>query len=93
MSALRFRVWVAGQLRLEEWLDERINPAASAEAAQRHAALAMASGHPWLVEIYDPDADEANAYVRFGTDTAGMVEPHKTFTSLARELGLEGDRP
>lgn len=92
MSALRFRVWVGGQLRLEEWLDEKIHPAAAEDAAQRHAATAMASGRPWLVEIYNPDADEADAYIRFGTDTAGMVEPTQTFGTLAAELGLEEDQ-
>lgn len=77
---LRLRVWVEGELIEETWVDtsgpdrERLTDAAS----QRHKALtdrADREGRRWLVETFDPALPEEQAYVRFGTDKAGMVEP------------------
>jgi hypothetical protein len=78
MSAgLRFRVYVAGRLRLEEWITD---PDLATNAAERHAAVARASGEPWLLEIFDPDVPTTEAYVRFGTDRGGMVVPSAGLT-------------
>jgi hypothetical protein len=79
-DALRLRFWMGGELRDEVWLDTS-DPRA-AELAEfcstYHAAqaeLADAAGVAWLVEVYNPELPEENAYVRFGTDTDGMVAP------------------
>lgn len=83
-AGLRFRVWVSGELVLEDWAvvsDE----AAAAEAGDilgaRHSHIAReahAAGKRWLAELYDPGAAPGEAYLRFGTDTAGMVNPVAT---------------
>jgi hypothetical protein len=72
VRGLRFRVWVGGRLLLEEWITA---PDHAAVAAVKHAAVALDTGEPWLVEVFDPEAPAAEAYMRFGTDTAGMVDP------------------
>lgn len=71
-QGLRFRIYVGGQLRAEEWVDE---PADAPAAAERHARMALGPGQPWLVEVFNPDAPPDSAYLRFGTDQGGMVEP------------------
>jgi hypothetical protein len=87
-DGLRFRVWVDGKLTLEEWIDD---PEKADPAAGRHAVAALASGKPWLVEIFDPDLPEEEAYIRFGSDPAGMVEPIplEPPIDLARSLGID----
>lgn len=77
---LRLRFWTGGQLRDEVWLSaDDTDAAALAEHVATHHAqlahLAEAAGVPWLVEAFDPSAEEGSAYVRYGTDTAGMVQP------------------
>lgn len=77
---LRFRVWIAGRLVEQVWIDATNPDAAShSEAVQaRHAALvaeAERCDQPWLIEIYDPSKPEHEAFLRIGTDTAGMVDP------------------
>lgn len=74
---LRFRVWVGGELVREDWL-----PGATLEAGgdlgHVHAGLASeaeAAGEAWLVEVYDPAAPADDGYLRFGSDTSGMVCP------------------
>lgn len=79
-SRLRLRFWIAGQLRDEVWLDSADPDAGNlAEFVSayhlRLSEMADAVGLPWLTEVYDPGAPEAEAYLRFGTDTKGMVEP------------------
>ena len=71
-TGLRFRVYVAGRLRLEEWITD---PDLAASAAERHATVARSTGDPWLLEVFDPDAPPGDAYIRFGTDGDGMVAP------------------
>jgi hypothetical protein len=79
-SALRVRIYVSGQLVRERWLDAA-DPDALAQATAAgplDATLceaAEAVHQPWLVEVYDPAQPEDLAYMRFGTDRAGMVEP------------------
>jgi hypothetical protein len=82
---LRFRVYVDGRLRVETWIDciDADASAAADEAARLHAAItdaAAAAGSVWLTEVYDPDQPEANAYLRFGTDRAGMTAPRPVET-------------
>lgn len=81
---LRFRVWVGGELVREDWLPGASLDAgadlahAGADLAHVHGGLATdaeAAGEPWLVEVYDPDAPADEGYLRFGSDTAGMVCP------------------
>ena len=88
MGALRFRIWLGGDLHLEEWIDEHADPVAAADAARRHATITMTATVPWLVEVYDPTADPTNAYIRFGTDDKGMVEP-RPIDNIAQALGLD----
>lgn len=77
---LRFRMWVDGRLVDEMWVDagnpdaERITDA----ARDRHQAMAARADRDdlvWLVEVFDPGELPERAYVRMGTDRAGMVAP------------------
>jgi hypothetical protein len=76
---LRFRVWVAAVLVEEVWLDatDPLDRARIDGVRDRHMAIADAAeadGKLWLVEVYDPALGQFG-YMRFGTDTAGMVDP------------------
>ena len=77
---LRFRLFVGGQLIDQVWLNAD-NPADHDridEVRDRHDALSVqadADGLPWMVEVYDPALHDREAYLRFGTDTDGMVQP------------------
>lgn len=90
---LRFRVYVAGQLAVETWIDcldaDRSEQAEA--AAELHAAVtnaAAAGGKLWMTEIYDPDAPLDQAYLRFGTDRSGMTWPVQRAIT---DLRLPGD--
>jgi|HubBroStandDraft_3_1064219.scaffolds.fasta_scaffold00345_4 hypothetical protein len=79
-DALRLRFWIGGQLRDEVWIDA--SDPRSGELAEfcatyhaNQADMANAAGVPWLVEVYNPELPDEHAYVRFGTDTDGMVAP------------------
>lgn len=75
-AGLRFRVFVAGVLEVEDWVDaEHAGRETAVGLAFQHAAVALTSGKPWLVEVFDPDAPPDEAFIRFGSDAAGMVEP------------------
>src|SRR3954470_6185399 len=72
-EGLRFRVFLDGEIHVEEWLDEQDDIAA---AQMRHAE--EASKYPdkkFMIEIFDPDAPEEEAYVRFGSSPDDMVMP------------------
>ena len=77
---LRLRLWIDGALIDEAWIDST-DPDAPAKteslsAVHSHLAeLADSHGVPWLTEVYDPAAPEDQAYIRVGTDKAGMVQP------------------
>lgn len=78
--ALRLRFWIGGELRDEVWINqsdlraqELFDFCSTFHLAQ--AELADAAGVPWLIEAYNPALPEANAYLRYGTDTDGMVSP------------------
>jgi hypothetical protein len=79
-TLLRLRFYVGGTLRDELWVDaaDAASSALTQTTAAYHATqaqMADAADVPWLVEVYDPAADEAEAYLRFGTDVAGMTAP------------------
>jgi hypothetical protein len=79
-NRLRLRLWIGGELRDEVWItadDPGALTKATLTGSVHIAAVerAEAAGSRWLVEVYDPDAPEGEAYLRFGTDTAGMVAP------------------
>jgi hypothetical protein len=77
---LRLRLWIDGALIDEAWIDSTDPHAASrvdaVHAVHTHLAeLANAHGIPWLTEVYNPEAPDDQAYIRVGTDKAGMVQP------------------
>jgi hypothetical protein len=84
---MRFRMWVGGELRAEEWLTID-DPDADAKAdaiRTQHMQLAVAAhlaGIPWLCEVWDPAGNlrspitgQPGECMRFGTDRSGMHEP------------------
>jgi hypothetical protein len=91
MNGLRIRLFLAGTMVLEEWIDD---PALALAAGQRHMELAVDADQPWLLEIFDPDAPTDTAYIRFGSDPAGMVDPMplEPPIDLERALGLNEER-
>lgn len=72
--ALRLRLFADAQLVWESWY-----PTYEAmEDDQQHQAdmverFALSLGRGWLVEICDYELPENERYLRFGTDTRGMV--------------------
>jgi len=80
---LRFRIWVDGRLRDEAWIDTT-DPGrqAKVEAVQlRQAGIARQASEDkllWMSEVYDPAQPDNTAYIRWGTDKAGMVAPMET---------------
>lgn len=77
MSGLRFRLYVAGELVDEQWVDET-EPGALAMAekvARAQHDETRRRGKAWMVEVFNPDAALERAYLRFGTDTRGMLDP------------------
>jgi len=90
---LRFRVRVDGEIVAEDWLpapewEGRGN--AGEALAQRHRSLceaAEAEDKRWQIEVYDPDVPDDEAYLRFGTDQAGMVLP--VHVAWAAEAGQD----
>lgn len=72
---LRFRLYLDGEIVIEEWI--AVNDQEAIELAPgRHAS--EAAKHPekeWMIEVFDPDAPEDEAYARFGSDKEGMVMP------------------
>ena len=92
---LRLRLYIDGAVFDEVWIDvSHADAQLRMDAAQhRHLALtgqAADRGQRWMVEVYDPARPEAEAYMRFGTDPLGMVEPREVET-LDVETLLGGD--
>lgn len=79
-TSLRFRLYVGGKLQQTQWIDA-LDPHADDVAEvttmlhAKAARAAEAGGLAWIVEVYDPTAQPEVAYLRFGTDLAGMQEP------------------
>lgn len=86
---MRLRFYVDGTLADETWVDIT-SPAYRAQITAvrlRHetlAAAADATGKVWLAELYDPDQPDETAYIRFGTDQAGMIDPAPLVLDLPR---------
>lgn len=94
-SALRLRLWIGGELRDEVWIDSA--DANSAELASMTAAyhvriteMAEAAGVVWMTEVYDPAAEPDRAYLRIGTDPAGMSSETQPWNG--RVPRLKGNR-
>ena len=76
-DSLRIRLYVGGELADELWVSDQAN---AGRAGPRHMAAALEAdrdGKTWMVEVFDPAAPPDSAYMRFGTDAAGMVQPHE----------------
>jgi hypothetical protein len=74
-TGLRFRVYVSGELADEDWAATATE---SGALQLRHKTLTDAAdrdGTPWLIEVYDPDMPEDEAYLRIGTDRGRMTMP------------------
>jgi len=74
------RLYVAGELVDEAWVDaSRPDAGDLMEAAsKRQLAQAMRAaeqGKKWMVEAFDPGRPLDKAFMRFGTDAGGMVDP------------------
>jgi hypothetical protein len=72
---MRMRLYIAGKLEAEEWA---ANGDEAGKIALSHAAACQDAGRRgdrWMIEIHDPDSPPGVGYVRFGTDSAGMVDP------------------
>lgn len=87
----RLRLHIDGRLVDEQWVYFWQAPdAANAigrEHQQRALAAETATGAKWLCEIWIPSMPEETAYLRFGTDTDGMIQPtHKTPEEAAAYL-------
>jgi hypothetical protein len=76
---LRFRVYVAGIIKSETWVNTaETTPDAAMPIQEEHVksvVAAEAAGQKWLIEVHDPDAGEENGYIRFGTDNSAMCDP------------------
>jgi len=80
LTALRLRLWIGGELRDELWInadDPNVSELTDATSAYhlRVTEMAEAAGVPWMTEVYDPAAAPDRAYLRIGTDAAGMIDP------------------
>jgi hypothetical protein len=69
---LRVRFYLDDQLLSEDWVcDGELG-----KLSERHAQETLKSpGKEWSVEIFDPDAPENEAYLRFGSTPVGMRWP------------------
>lgn len=80
-DGLRLRLFVDGELQDETWLtadteDEALSIGhATAELHRAACEAAEARGASWMIEAFDPEAPRESAFLRFGTDPAGMVDP------------------
>ena len=91
-SRLRLRFYVGGDLRDQVWIDAADGAAGdiAQHVATYHghmAELADAAGLLWAVEVYDPASPPDQAYLRFGTDTNGMVAPQPATPEAWRLAG------
>jgi hypothetical protein len=78
--SLRLRLWIGGVLRDTTWIDAG-DPNAAAKmdltTVAHNAAVerANAAGQAWMIEVWDPEMPRDEAFLRFGTDAAGMTMP------------------
>lgn len=79
---LRFQFFIAGKLTATDWVDcSQPNAKKQAEVIRKtHELLverAEDQGLLWMSEIFDPEEEPENAYLRMGTDASLMVKPRK----------------
>ncbi len=74
---LCFRLFVDGRLASERWVLSGTEAEQAAEAQARIAADCDRAGMCWMVEAYNPTLPPGEAYMRFGTDASGMIDPHE----------------
>jgi hypothetical protein len=77
---VRIRLFIAGRLADEAWLDTADPDAARLAAITtavhaEGAAAAREYGLPWLIEVYQPAEPPEVAYLRTGSDRAAMADP------------------
>jgi hypothetical protein len=72
---MRMRLYIAGKLEAEDWATSAEEAGRIANGHARACLDAGKRGDRWMVEVYDPDAPPGVGYVRFGTDSDGMVDP------------------
>jgi hypothetical protein len=77
---MRFRLYVAGEVKDETWLNVDGPEVAANFAAVNHRhhdliVWAERARLPWMTEVYNPAAPEGQQYARVGTDADGMVQP------------------
>lgn len=85
---LRFRLYVGGVLVSEELVPDDVSEAELEARAAAQAELVTEDGPPWMLEVYNPDAPLAFAYVRLGTDASLMRNPHEIDLE-SEELSVE----
>jgi ribosomal protein L37E len=79
-TSLRFRLWIDGILADETWIDGadpdvRAQSDTAAHRMRERADAADAAGGVWLLEVFNPTAPADAAYLRIGSDVAGMAAP------------------
>jgi hypothetical protein len=73
--SLRIRLFIGGELADEQWVHEPEGVELIGAEHTARAQVAERAGQRWLVEIWDATAPPEEAYLRFGTDEAGMHAP------------------
>lgn len=67
------RIWVDGELVLKRQLTALMDP-----SSDFHLVVeAEKDGKVWQLEIEDPAQPPENRFLRFGTDSGGMVDPQQ----------------
>jgi len=79
-ARLRFRLFINDKQVDETWLDGA-RPGdldLTSVVAAEHVEAAVAAdrdGGSWYVEVFDPDAPDKDAIMRFGTSRSAMILP------------------
>lgn len=76
---IRFRLYVGDDVIDQQWIDatQPDSDVQVAECAKRQQTLMRslsAQGKRWIAETWDPSTP-GNAYIRWGTDVAYMLDP------------------
>jgi len=71
MSAVRFRLYVAGELVRETYAERATLSAADTAMHTQMRDEAEADRQVWMIEVWDPE----DGFLRFGTDKSAMTEP------------------
>jgi hypothetical protein len=76
-DSLRIRLWIGAKLADEQWLVDGEQAAELGPAHVRRVQAADSEGLLWLVEVWDPAKPDDEAFMRYGTDSAGMAAPYE----------------